>query len=109
LTSVLSLIRSGGFLLTIVSGGAFSLWMNKRTDLFRFDIDEVHHLYWGILLLSMAPAHVGVWPLWVIASVAVIGAVTAMDDIIQHHIQVHDPSYRSPIHRIFEHLWLIFD
>lgn len=83
--------------------------MNERPDLFRFSIDEIHHSYWGILLLSVVPAHSGVWPWWVLAPVFALGAVLVIDDVVQHHIQVHDPSYRSPIHRIFAALWLIFD
>ena len=59
-----------------------------------------HHYYIGAALLVLVPTFGG-W--WVAVSVALwtLGFVLAVDDAVQHSVQVDDPAYRSPVHRAY--------
>lgn len=37
------------------------------------------------------------WSFWVY----IAGGIVALDDIYQHHRQVEDPGYHSPVHRAY--------
>jgi len=65
----------------------------------RFNPWETHHGYYGLILIALS-YFLSSWVLYG------IGAVLLVDDAYQHLRQEHDPTYYSPIHRLYvELLW----
>ena len=69
---------------------------------------ESHHLYWGIL------ASLGVIPMCMSTNRTIVflgvylfalGVYVAIDDIYQHHRQVLDPGYHSPVHNWYGRIY----
>jgi len=75
---------------------------------FAFNKDELHHLYYGWLMVVIAPIHLTRWPEWVVWTVYVLGYWLIVDDWVQHYRQKKDPFYKSFLHRIFARLWITF-
>jgi len=69
----------------------------------RIKVIDVHHEYIGLALLLIALALN--WPLWVL----VVAVAVMFDDSYQHTRQVDDPTYLSPLHRLYvaAAVWLI--
>lgn len=92
-----------------ILGLATFFWMNKDKKHFRFDIDEVHHAYYGWMILWIAPLHFQLLHAKAIfLSIMLIGIVLVADDIYQHHRQAQEPDYQSPLHkllRFFKWVW----
>lgn len=93
---------------SVALGPIFFGWMTTDKDLFRFNWEEIHHLYFGYLAVVVAAIHWMWWPKWVSALVLVLGAVTFADDVYEHHRQAKEPDYQSPLHRLFVWLWGLF-
>ena len=67
----------------------------------RINWAESHHLYWSLILMALA----GPWMrsddlvVFCIAyALEALGLAVAVDDVYQHHRQVKDPAYHSPVH-----------
>ena len=100
--------RCVGSAFLFVAGLAMFVWMNKDKKNFRFNIDEVHHAYYGWAILWISPLHTRILPLWVYVSLLFIGAYLFIDDVFQHNMQVLYPDYQSPVHRLlrfFRFVW----
>ena len=52
---------------------------------------EWHHFYYGVPLVAQP----WLWWLWP------VGLLFAVDDAEQHARQIHEPSYQSPLHRVY--------
>lgn len=95
-------------IILFVLGLAVFIWMNKDKKNFRFNIDEVHHAYYGWLVVWILPFHHRLIPLWVYIPILFVGFLLLFDDFGQHRRQSYDPDYQSPIHRLlrfFEFIW----
>jgi hypothetical protein len=66
---------------------------------FRFNICQIHHLYYGIALMAMAIFFGG----WVRLALAAVGAIVFADDLYQHIMQgyaLRGKDYVSPLARL---------
>jgi hypothetical protein len=69
---------------------------------------ELHHGYYGLFLMLLAylmEAKSDLWNIYSILYVFIIGVYLLIDDIYQHHKQVDNPSYHSPVHNAFRFLY----
>ena len=65
----------------------------------------VHHLYYGLALLALALYGGIKWDLPLLVwGLYGIGVYLTLDDLYQHHRQVRDPYYRSPVHNLVHYL-----
>lgn len=96
-------------ILIFILGLAMFFWMNRDKKHFRFDIDEVHHAYYGWLILWIAPLHLRLLRAGALfTGMMLVGIVLVWDDIYQHHRQAREPDYQSPLHkllRFFRWVW----
>lgn len=75
--------------------------MNKVHNILGFKVrmkfSETHHLYWGLALIF---AGMYIFSLQSILGsiILLLGLWCTIDDIYQHHMQVENPAYHSPIH-----------
>jgi amino acid permease len=94
--------------LIFILGLATFFWMNKDKKNFRFDIDEVHHAYFGWLIAWILPLHHRLLPLWLYLPLLFVGFLMFFDDVSQHHMQSYDPNFQSWLHkllRFFRWVW----
>jgi len=84
----------------IFIGGLLLFWHMDVSSFFKFDIDEVHHAYYGWMILWMAPLHYRIMEHWIYWTLMAIGLILLIDDLWQHHRQVKNANYRSFIHRL---------
>lgn len=69
---------------------------------------ELHHGYYGIalVLIALVMAFMSeIWGFYSEAYVFAVGVYLLIDDIYQHHRQVDEPSYHSPVHNAFRFLY----
>ena len=80
-----------------LAGAAILLFVDAIRDLARARrgrFAEAHHLYWGSAFLLAPPAWgAGALLSWCLALFLV------WDDALQHHEQLSNPRYLSPVHR----------
>ena len=73
--------------------------MNPVYSIFGFKMRlkwlQGHHLYIGIGIMILALYTPFPLP------IALLGAYISGDDVFQHHRQVKEPSYHSPLHRFY--------
>ncbi len=61
----------------------------------RLNWGEIHHLYYGLVLMVVA---LFMSSIYMAIPVFIIGALLSIDDLYQHHRQVDEPWYHSPVH-----------
>jgi len=61
---------------------------------------EIHHFYWGIILLVIGFILIFYAPVFGII-LSILGLILVIDDEYQHYRQRRQPEYRSPIHRLY--------
>lgn len=70
---------------------------------------ELHHGYYGValMLISLVMAFTPeIWGIYNSIYVFSVGAYLFIDDIYQHHRQVDEPFYHSPVHNTFRFLYV---
>jgi len=67
----------------------------------RMEFFEWHHLYLGIVML-IAGIVLLVLSQWLLGAVlCALGLILIIDDLYQHHRQVDEPFYHSPLHQLY--------